>query len=124
MGLTGGDQMSDKVYLGDSVYAEIKHDMLILTTDNGYGDTNTICLERDVYENLVKFMGDLDESAAKQNSPIRHCTSDRPRCPTCSSDSVKCTTSPDHRYSILGSPAVYRCLICGYHFNFDDGCTG
>jgi hypothetical protein len=45
-----------KIYLGDSVYAEIdKHGMIKLTTDNGYGASNTIYLEKEVYDNLVKF---------------------------------------------------------------------
>lgn len=39
------DQLVPKTYLGDSVYAE--HDCcgIILTTDNGYGASNTIYLE-------------------------------------------------------------------------------
>ncbi len=42
-------------YLGDSVYAEIKEDMIKLTTNNGYDDTNTIYLEPAVYRALIQF---------------------------------------------------------------------
>jgi len=31
-----------KVYLGDSVYAELEDGMIKLTTENGYGPSNTI----------------------------------------------------------------------------------
>lgn len=47
----------DKIYLGDSVYAE--HDdagRLVLWTENGYGRSNLIVLEPDVYQSLVKWM--------------------------------------------------------------------
>lgn len=46
-----------RVYLGDSVYVEIEHRMLKLTTHNGYSDDprNTIYLERHVYEALLQY---------------------------------------------------------------------
>jgi hypothetical protein len=46
--------MNGKVYLGDSVYAEFDGMYLTLTTENGYGPTNTIHLEDNVAEDLVK----------------------------------------------------------------------
>lgn len=49
-----------KVYLGDSVYVEIENDMIKLTTDNGYGVTNTIYLDYDVYKCLVNFVNKKD----------------------------------------------------------------
>lgn len=49
--------MAEKVYLGDSVYAEF--DTVItgdvtLTTENGYGPTNTIYLEPQVIDAMMK----------------------------------------------------------------------
>lgn len=48
--------MSDKVYLGDSVYVEIEYGQLKLTTENGFGPTNTIYLEVEVYTALMAYM--------------------------------------------------------------------
>lgn len=48
--------MSDKEYLGDSVYAEIEAGMVKLTTDNGFGPSNTIYLDIDVYNELVAYV--------------------------------------------------------------------
>ena len=43
-----------KVYLGDSVYAELEAGgPITLTTENGYGPSNTIVLEPEVYAALV-----------------------------------------------------------------------
>lgn len=60
-----GIHMADKVYLGDSVYAEfntaVKGDVT-LTTENGYGPTNTIYLEPEVIDALNK----LRENAGNQ----------------------------------------------------------
>lgn len=42
-----------RVYLGDSVYAEIEDGMLKLMTDNGYGPSNIIFLEPKVYAALT-----------------------------------------------------------------------
>ena len=44
-----------KTYLGDSVYAEVQHGMIKLTTDNGNGPNNTIFLEDIVVEHLIEF---------------------------------------------------------------------
>ena len=47
-----------KIYLGDSVYATFEDNPghLTLTTDNGYGSTNTIHLERSVFQSLMDFV--------------------------------------------------------------------
>ncbi len=47
--------MSEKVYLGDSVYVEVSRGMLKLTTENGLGPSNIIYLERPVYEALKRY---------------------------------------------------------------------
>lgn len=41
-----------KAYLGDSVYAEYDGCGVILTTENGYGPTNTIVLEHETLRAL------------------------------------------------------------------------
>lgn len=52
--------MSDKVYLGDSVYMEV-HTVIMgdvtLTTENGYGPSNTIYLEPSVIDALLMQIG-------------------------------------------------------------------
>jgi hypothetical protein len=52
-----------KVYLGDSVYCEFDERgwSLILTTENGYGPSNTIVLEPQVLEALDKFREQLKQ---------------------------------------------------------------
>lgn len=47
--------MGTKQYLGDSVYVESIDGMLCLTTDNGFGATDTIYLEREVYAALMNY---------------------------------------------------------------------
>jgi len=44
-----------KDYLGDSVYAEDEGGVIILTTENGFGPSNTIVLEPEVLEALKRF---------------------------------------------------------------------
>lgn len=48
----------NKVYLGDSVYAQFDPttNAIILTTENGYGPTNTIVLEQEVCDMLITFI--------------------------------------------------------------------
>jgi hypothetical protein len=48
--------MSGKVYLGDSVYAEWEAGMVKLTSENGFGPSNTIFLEPEVLEALARFV--------------------------------------------------------------------
>lgn len=45
-----------RTYLGDSVYVDIENGMLKLTTENGYGPSNTIYLEPEVADALVKYI--------------------------------------------------------------------
>lgn len=51
-----------RIYLGDSVYAKYDGYHIVLTTDNGYGATNTIALEPDVYDALVQFKKRVDKA--------------------------------------------------------------
>lgn len=48
----------NKQYLGDSVYAEIRTDRLILTTENGtpYDPSNIIVIEQEVWSKLKEYM--------------------------------------------------------------------
>lgn len=48
-----------KQYLGDSVYVEVENGMLKLTTENGEETSNTIFMEEEVYDNLVKYVNTL-----------------------------------------------------------------
>lgn len=45
-----------KIYLGDSVYVEVELGMLKLTTENGFGPTNTIYLEPEVFDALALYV--------------------------------------------------------------------
>jgi hypothetical protein len=47
-----------KAYLGDSVYASWEGDMILLTTENGYGASNVIYLEPRVYKALLRWVED------------------------------------------------------------------
>lgn len=49
------------VYLGDSVYAAFDGWHVVLTTDNGTGPTNTICLEPAVIHGLIAYIDTLKE---------------------------------------------------------------
>jgi len=51
-----------KVYLGDSVYAEIIDGQIKLTTEDGEMQTNAIYLERVVYDALEQFASKNKES--------------------------------------------------------------
>lgn len=55
-----------KVYLGDSVYAEISHDCLRLTTENGSPSdpSNRIWLGEEELTNLLRFLERWKESRA------------------------------------------------------------
>ena len=50
---------TDKRYLGDSVYVRYLHGMVTLTTENGRGPSNTIHLEAETTEQLLKFLVDI-----------------------------------------------------------------
>ena len=53
-----------KIYLGDSVYADTDGYGVELTTENGFGPSNTIYLEPPVYEALVDWVNRLRASIA------------------------------------------------------------
>ncbi len=53
-----------KVYIGDSVYVDFDGYSLILTTENGFGPTNTIYMEPSVCEALKLYVDRL-----KTNTP-------------------------------------------------------
>lgn len=48
-----------KEYIGDSVYADCDGYGLTLTTENGFGPSNTIYLEPTVYDALTEFVARL-----------------------------------------------------------------
>lgn len=48
-----------KEYLGDSVYVEWKNYQFILTTDNGFGPSNTIMCDFDVLRKLTSFVNEV-----------------------------------------------------------------
>lgn len=47
-----------KAYLGDSVYVDVGHfdGEMKLTTENGYGPTNQIYLDAEVFESLMRWV--------------------------------------------------------------------
>jgi hypothetical protein len=51
-----------KAYLGDSVYAEFDGFHIVLTTNNGEGPTNTICLEPAVMDELWQYQQRLAQA--------------------------------------------------------------
>ena len=55
------DKLNNKVYLGDSVYAEFDGYGIILTTNNGYPDDprNKIMLDPDTIEALLYFIENI-----------------------------------------------------------------
>jgi len=59
------DKENFKIYLGDSVYADFDGYHIILTTDNGFGATNTIALDPDVYNALINYKTRLIELFGK-----------------------------------------------------------
>jgi hypothetical protein len=61
--------MSTKEYLGDSVYAEFDGEGIRLTTDNGYGPTNTIYIDGEVYASLVMFVERIRNESAPPQGP-------------------------------------------------------
>jgi hypothetical protein len=61
----------EKVYLGDSVYAEMADRMVKLTTNNGDYDSNTIYLEPEVAQALIEYCAvqfGSQEETANENS--------------------------------------------------------
>lgn len=58
--------MFEKTYLGDSVYAEFDGFAITLTTENGYGPSNTIVLEPEVLQALDLFRRVIEREPAKE----------------------------------------------------------
>ena len=59
-----------KRYLGDSVYVELREPdgALMLTTDNGYGPSNIIVIDDEVWEDLMIYHKQIhEESKEKYN---------------------------------------------------------
>jgi len=57
-----------KSYLGDSVYADVDDDgRLVITTENGYGPTNTVILEIEVYAALVEYVKEFSTTKENRN---------------------------------------------------------
>lgn len=55
-----------KQYLGDSVYAEYNENgQIILSTENGFGITNTIYLEPEILQALIKYNNWLNNTVYK-----------------------------------------------------------
>ncbi len=53
-----------KIYLGDSVYARFDGYGIVLTTENGYGASNTIVMEPEVVRALEEFVAKLRNQPA------------------------------------------------------------
>lgn len=51
-----------KAYLGDSVYASFDGWHIVLTTENGYGPSNTIALEGSVLSALMDYVKQIKEN--------------------------------------------------------------
>lgn len=49
-----------KVYLGDSVYADHDGHSVVLTTENGFGPSNTIVLEPEVMAALKRWLLEVE----------------------------------------------------------------
>jgi hypothetical protein len=59
-----------KRYLGDSVYVELTNGMAKLTTENGYGPSNTIYMEIEVINALNQWIIDISRDAkAEEEQP-------------------------------------------------------
>lgn len=56
-----------KDYLGDSVYADFDGYAIVLTTDNGYGPSNTIVMDPQTIAALERYMKRLKELIAEDN---------------------------------------------------------
>jgi hypothetical protein len=66
----------ERVYLGDSVYVGLDRGMIKLTTDYGSGPSNTIYLEPDVYESLVRWVAYIRKKAADRTEHSHELQSD------------------------------------------------
>ena len=56
----GYDGRPIKSYFGDSIYVELnEYDEVILTTENGFGPSNTIIFESGTFDQLASFVKGL-----------------------------------------------------------------
>lgn len=60
------DKENFKIYLGDSVYADFDGYHIILTTNNGFGATNTIALDPHVFYALIDYKKRLNERLGEE----------------------------------------------------------
>lgn len=58
----------EKIYLGDSVYAEFDGYAIVLTTENGFGPSNTIVLEPSVLVALDNYKKRIHEMTKEKRS--------------------------------------------------------
>ena len=56
----------EKQYLGDGAYVSFDGFGLTLTAENGISTTNTIYLEPEVYESLVKYVEQIRQKAKQR----------------------------------------------------------
>lgn len=61
-----------KRYIGDSVYADFDGYLIVLTTENGYGPSNTIYLEPEVYVALTKYVEELSQKRSERAGKIKN----------------------------------------------------
>lgn len=59
--------LSDKAYLGDSVYCQFDGSSFRLTTENGGPPSNTIYLEPEVIKAFQRFLTNLEENKTKED---------------------------------------------------------
>ena len=62
--------MPDKEYLGDSVYVECEHGMLKLTTNNGFGPSNTIYMEPTALNALMDYYNRCNAASTPINEKV------------------------------------------------------
>ena len=62
-----------KVYIGDSIYAELNDSELIITTNNGLGDSNRIVFGGAEWQSLVDFVDKITRfREAPNESSVKH----------------------------------------------------
>jgi len=62
-----------KIYIGDSIYAELNDSELIITTENGYGPTNRIVFGGAEWQSLVDFVDKITRfREAPNESSVKH----------------------------------------------------
>ncbi len=49
----------NKTYIGDGAYVEIQGDSIVLTTRDGYSETNRVVLEPEVLRSLLDYLEHL-----------------------------------------------------------------